>query len=213
MIWGWIKFKDKFWLTSEFKDCGNLVRRSTYFLSHFTVIKSTPVLFYDKQNKLKHHQVCYPCLPKATTMKTERNEKSSMVNIHVATLQPDFDWIDFWFVMSLAWCLCLSSNRFRFSLRLHCCRCRGFGQTRITYLMLQFILFIIAENWGTCNDWETSQKIGAPSDQFPPSLNSEVSQNLSLNLIQPQIIFVSTALVQVNTLLAQAVSVNFGRQS
>ena len=51
MIWGWIKFKDKFWLTSVGR---NLVRRSTHFLTRFTVITSTPVLFYNKQNKLNY---------------------------------------------------------------------------------------------------------------------------------------------------------------
>ena len=31
--------------------------------------------------------------------------------------------------------------------------------------IIQFILLIVEENWGTCNDCETSQKVGAPSDQ------------------------------------------------
>lgn len=95
------------------------------------------------------------------TAKTERKENCSTINIPGVTLQPDVDWIDLRFVMMLVFTFQLFSFLSVFVVPVVVAFRR-----RIRYLMiLQFNLLIVEENWGTCNDCEMSQKVGAPSDQ------------------------------------------------
>ena len=122
MIWGWIKFKDKFWLTSV---GGNLVRRSTYFLTRFTVITSTPVLSYNKQNKLKYHQVSYPSAKSYDNGNNEdRKKRNQLEGEHQRHNKPEVDPIN----IRLQ---CRSVYVYRrtvfLSFCLRCCRCRGFS--------------------------------------------------------------------------------------
>ena len=122
MIWGWIKFKDKFWLTSV---GGNLVRRSTYFLTRFTVITSTPVLSYNKQNKLKYHQVSYPSAKSYDNGNNEdRKKRNQLEGEHQRHNKPEVDPIN----IRLQ---CRSVYVYRrtvfLSFCLRRCRCRGFS--------------------------------------------------------------------------------------